>query len=162
MISIFDAAVGLYMKPVTITTSVGYVKADGTIDTEATTYKHTQHISCSEIIEFGYTGYRIGTDMYIAVFFDSSDNVIWKYGKGTSTGKQFTDQKVPIPEGASYVIFSSQGNNTFQIKKRIQDTIDNYTGNGDVILTPTKCSHKQEAAGKYDLQLEHPIDKEGK
>lgn len=162
MISIFDAAVGLYMKPVTITTSAGYVKADGTIDTEATTYKHTQHISCSEIIEFGYTGYRIGTDMYIAVFFDSSDNVIWKYGKGTSTGKQFTDQKVPIPEGASYVIFSSQGDNTFQIKKRIQDTIDNYTGNGDVILTPTKCSHKQEAAGKYDLQLEHPIDKEGK
>lgn len=37
-----------------------------------------------------------------------------------------------------------------------------FTGNGNVILMPTKCSHRQVAAGKYDLTLEHPIDKTGK
>ena len=38
----------------------------------------------------------------------------------------------------------------------------NYEGNGDAVLTPTKCSHIQAAAGKYDLTMEHPIDAEGK
>ena len=41
-------------------------------------------------------------------------------------------------------------------------TNTNFTGNGDVILMPTKCSHRQVAAGKYDLTMEHPIDPTGK
>jgi len=38
----------------------------------------------------------------------------------------------------------------------------NFTNNGDVILTPTKCSIKNIAAGQYDLTMEHPIDPDGK
>lgn len=41
-------------------------------------------------------------------------------------------------------------------------TNTNFSGNGNVILMPTKCSHRQVAAGKYDLTLEHPIDLTGK
>ena len=37
-----------------------------------------------------------------------------------------------------------------------------YTRNGDAVLTPTKCSHRQVAAGKYDLTIVHPIDPAGK
>ena len=37
-----------------------------------------------------------------------------------------------------------------------------FDGNGDAVLMPTKCSHRQVAAGKYDLTLEHLIDKTGK
>ena len=37
-----------------------------------------------------------------------------------------------------------------------------YTRNGDTVLTPTKCSHRQVAAGKYDLTIVHPIDPAGK
>ena len=41
-------------------------------------------------------------------------------------------------------------------------TNTNFVGNGNVILIPTKCSHRQVAAGKYDLTMEHPIDPMGK
>lgn len=41
-------------------------------------------------------------------------------------------------------------------------TNTNFTGNGDEVLIPTKCSHRQVAAGKYDLTMEHPIDATGK
>ena len=41
-------------------------------------------------------------------------------------------------------------------------TNTNFTGNGNVILMPTRCSHRQVAAGKYDLTMEHPIDPAGK
>ena len=41
-------------------------------------------------------------------------------------------------------------------------TNTNFSGNGNVILMPTKCSHRQVAAGKYDLTMEHPIDPTGK
>ena len=37
-----------------------------------------------------------------------------------------------------------------------------FEGNGDVVLQPTKCSHRQVAAGKYDLTMIHPIDAGGK
>ena len=39
---------------------------------------------------------------------------------------------------------------------------ENFQNNGDVILTPISGSHKQIAAGNYDLTLVHPIDPEGK
>lgn len=38
----------------------------------------------------------------------------------------------------------------------------NYNGNGDAVLMPTKCSHRQVAAGKYDMTITHPIDPTGK
>lgn len=38
----------------------------------------------------------------------------------------------------------------------------NFTNNGNAILTPTKCTIKNVAAGQYDLTMEHPIDSEGK
>ena len=38
----------------------------------------------------------------------------------------------------------------------------NFSGNGNVVLMPTECSHRQVAAGKYDLTLVHPIDPGGK
>ena len=41
-------------------------------------------------------------------------------------------------------------------------TNTNFTGNGDVVLLPTSCSHRQVAAGKYDLQMIHPVDPAGK
>jgi phage minor structural protein len=41
-------------------------------------------------------------------------------------------------------------------------TNTNFDGNGNVVLMPTKCSHRQVAAGKYDLTLVHPIDAGGK
>ena len=34
-----------------------------------------------------------------------------------------------------------------------------YAGNGDAVLMPVKCSHRQAAAGKYDLTIIHPMDK---
>lgn len=37
-----------------------------------------------------------------------------------------------------------------------------YTRNGDAVLTPTRCTHRQVAAGKYDLTIVHPVDPEGK
>ena len=39
---------------------------------------------------------------------------------------------------------------------------ENFTGNGDVVLQPIECSHKQVAAGKYDLTVRHPLDPQGK
>ena len=39
---------------------------------------------------------------------------------------------------------------------------ENFTGNGNAVLMPTKCSHRQAAAGKYDLTMDHPIDQGGK
>lgn len=41
-------------------------------------------------------------------------------------------------------------------------TNTNFTGNGDVVLAPIRCRHRQAAAGKYDLTLVHPIDADGK
>lgn len=41
-------------------------------------------------------------------------------------------------------------------------TNTNFSGNGNVILMPRKCKHRQAAAGKYDLTMEHPIDPTGK
>ena len=41
-------------------------------------------------------------------------------------------------------------------------TNTNFTGNGNAVLMPTACSHRQEAAGKYDLTMTHPVDKTGK
>lgn len=38
----------------------------------------------------------------------------------------------------------------------------NFTNNGNAILTPTKCTIKNIAAGQYDLTMEHPIDPDGK
>lgn len=38
----------------------------------------------------------------------------------------------------------------------------NFEGNGDAVLTPLSCKHRQVAAGKYDLTLVHPIDWTGK
>ena len=38
----------------------------------------------------------------------------------------------------------------------------NFQNNGDAILTPTKCTIKNVAAGQYDLTMEHPIDPDGK
>lgn len=38
----------------------------------------------------------------------------------------------------------------------------NFSGNGDAVLTPTECKHRQVAAGKYDLTMVHPIDPWGK
>ena len=37
-----------------------------------------------------------------------------------------------------------------------------FTKNGDVFLTPTKCTVKIVAAGQYDLTMDHPIDPDGK
>lgn len=39
---------------------------------------------------------------------------------------------------------------------------ENYTGNGDAVLQPTKCSHKQVAAGQYNLTITHPLDPQEK
>lgn len=39
---------------------------------------------------------------------------------------------------------------------------DNYTANGNVVLQPLECKHKQVAAGSYDLTLKCRIDPEGK
>ena len=39
---------------------------------------------------------------------------------------------------------------------------ENFSQNGDAVLTPTKCSHRQVAAGKYDLTIKHPMDPDGK
>ena len=41
-------------------------------------------------------------------------------------------------------------------------TNTNFDGNGDAVLTPLSCKHRQVAAGKYDLTLVHPIDPTGK
>ena len=38
----------------------------------------------------------------------------------------------------------------------------NFSGNGNAVLMPLKCSHIQKAAGAYDLTLVHPIDADGK
>ena len=37
-----------------------------------------------------------------------------------------------------------------------------YEGNGDAVLQPTACSHRNVAGGGYDLTMTHPIDREGK
>ena len=39
---------------------------------------------------------------------------------------------------------------------------ENFTNNGDAILTPISGTHKQVAGGNYELTLVHPIDPEGK
>lgn len=39
---------------------------------------------------------------------------------------------------------------------------DNFQSNGDVVLTPISGSHRQVAAGSYELTMVHPIDPEGK
>ena len=39
---------------------------------------------------------------------------------------------------------------------------ENFTNNGDAILTPISGTHKQVAGGNYELTLVHPIDLEGK
>lgn len=39
---------------------------------------------------------------------------------------------------------------------------EDYSGNGDAVLLPVKCSHRQAAAGKYDLTIVHPLDELGK
>ena len=39
---------------------------------------------------------------------------------------------------------------------------ENFSNNGDAILTPTKGTVHLVAAGQYDLTFEHPIDAEGK
>ena len=39
---------------------------------------------------------------------------------------------------------------------------EKFTGNGDAVLMPTSCKHRQVAAGKYDLTMDHPIDQTGK
>lgn len=41
-------------------------------------------------------------------------------------------------------------------------TNTNFEGNGDAVLLPLSCKHRQVAAGKYDLTLVHPIDPTGK
>lgn len=41
-------------------------------------------------------------------------------------------------------------------------TNTNFAGNGDAVLLPTACSHRQVAAGKYDLTITHPVDAAGK
>lgn len=38
----------------------------------------------------------------------------------------------------------------------------NYTGLGDCVLAPVSATVTQEAGGSYQIQLEHPIDPEGK
>ena len=38
----------------------------------------------------------------------------------------------------------------------------NYSRIGNAVLTPTKCTIKNVAAGQYDLTMDHPIDPEGK
>ena len=37
-----------------------------------------------------------------------------------------------------------------------------FDKNGDAVLIPLKCTHRQVAAGKYDLSMTHPIDPYGK
>ena len=39
---------------------------------------------------------------------------------------------------------------------------ENFTGNGDAVLVPTRATVKQVAGGAYDLTMEHPVDPEGK
>ena len=39
---------------------------------------------------------------------------------------------------------------------------ENFDRNGDAVLTPISGSHRQIAAGNYDLTMVHPIDPEGK
>ena len=39
---------------------------------------------------------------------------------------------------------------------------EDYSGNGDAVLMPISCSHRQAAAGKYDLTIVHPLDATGK
>jgi len=39
---------------------------------------------------------------------------------------------------------------------------ENYTGNGDAVLQPTKCDIKNIAGGNYDLTMTHPMDATGK
>ena len=39
---------------------------------------------------------------------------------------------------------------------------ENFTGNGDAVMTPTSGKIRQAAGGSYDITLEHPIDPEGK
>ena len=39
---------------------------------------------------------------------------------------------------------------------------ENYTANGDAILTPTECKVKMVAGGQYNLNMTHPIDPWGK
>lgn len=39
---------------------------------------------------------------------------------------------------------------------------EDFTSNGNAVLTPLKCSHRQVAAGKYDLSITHPLDEHGK
>lgn len=39
---------------------------------------------------------------------------------------------------------------------------ENYSNNGDAILTPISGTHRQIAGGNYDLTMVHPIDPEGK
>lgn len=39
---------------------------------------------------------------------------------------------------------------------------DNYTGNGDAVLTPTDAKIKMVAGGNYDMSMTHPIDPDGK
>lgn len=39
---------------------------------------------------------------------------------------------------------------------------ENFTGNGDAVLTPMECKLKNVAGGGYDLTMTHPIDPEGK
>lgn len=39
---------------------------------------------------------------------------------------------------------------------------ENFEGNGNAILTPISCSHKQVAGGGYDIELVHAIDEGGK
>lgn len=41
-------------------------------------------------------------------------------------------------------------------------TNTNFTGNGNAVLMPTKCTVKNIAAGQYDLTMDHPIDPGGK
>lgn len=45
----------------------------------------------------------------------------------------------------------------------VYDTTNtNFTGNGNAVLMPTKCTVKNIAAGQYDLTMDHPIDPGGK
>ena len=39
---------------------------------------------------------------------------------------------------------------------------NSLAGNGNAVLTPIQCSHRQAAAGKYDLTIVHPLDPTGK
>ncbi len=92
---------------IAITLEDGYMKKDGTVNPNLQSYYHTQNIECVGIKEFFYTGYGVGSSMWVAVFFDSDNNVVETQIQCDPTkGKDYVEEPVTVPRNASYVVFN--------------------------------------------------------